>query len=122
MKRMALRQANESEFLRARVGAALVKGNRLLSVGKNSVRGYRHDYPKKWSNSLHAEQDAILSAIHTSGIGSVRGATLFVSRIGIKGERRNACPCSICRSMIIEVGIKKVVYTNEHGDWVTWRL
>ena len=122
MKRLAVRQANESDFERARVGAVLVKGNRLLSVGKNSVRQRRHSFPRKWNNSVHAEQDAILSALHTCGATGVRGATLFVSRINRKGERRNACPCTSCRAMIIEVGLKQVVYTNEFGDWVTWRV
>lgn len=103
------------------MGACLVKGNRLLSTGQNQVRAYNHPFPKKWINSVHAEQHAIVKALQNHGDDAVRGSTLYVSRVNNDGYLRNACPCSYCRSIIISVGIKTVYYTNEHGDWVKWK-
>ena len=53
---------------------------------------------------LHAEQNAIIQAAKF-GI-SIDGATLYTTH----------CPCITCAKMIINAGIKKVVYGKEYAD------
>ena len=53
---------------------------------------------------MHAEQNAIAQAAKLGE--SVDGATIYVTHQ----------PCTICTKMIINSGIKKVVYRNGYPD------
>lgn len=54
--------------------------------------------------AIHAEQNAILQAAKL-GI-SIEGATLYCTHQ----------PCSVCAKMIVNVGIKRVVYQQGYPD------
>lgn len=122
MKRIAINEANKSTFERARMGAVITKGKRVIAVGHNQIRHCKGHFKRKWINSIHAEQDAIYSVIKSGRSELLTNSTLICTRINNRGELRNSLPCSICRELIIAVGIKKVWYTNEHSDWVLWRV
>ena len=66
--------------------------------------------------SVHAEQNAIISASRKDMIG----ATLYLCGINHRnGEyKQNAEPCSVCKRMIINAGIKKVVIRRTEEDFV----
>lgn len=110
-----------STCLRRRVGAVIVKENQILATGYNGVpsgivhcdqqggclreqmkvpSGQRHELCR----GLHAEQNAIIqAAVHGS---SIKGGTLYCTTM----------PCIVCTKMIINAGIKKVVYAEGYQD------
>jgi len=103
-----------STCLRRQVGALIVKDNHILATGYNGVpskishcsetgclrkqlnvpSGERHELCR----GLHAEQNAIIQAAHHGT--SIKDSTLYT----------NTKPCSICTKMIINAGIKRIVY------------
>lgn len=89
--------------MRQRVGAAVVKGGRILGVGCNRP-GSSTRTPSSWSR--HAELQAIVNA------GDVRGATIYVYSERRDGTIRLAKPCVNCAELIRTAGIKKVVYSE----------
>jgi dCMP deaminase len=62
--------------------------------------GERHELCR----GLHAEQNAIIQAAY-HGVG-IRGATLFCTNY----------PCTICIKMLVNAGIKRIVYQDGYCD------
>lgn len=105
----AIKQASLSTF-RQQVGAIIVKGGNVISTGYNKTR-YSKKTGKKWT-SIHAEEDAILSAMaKPNGLKRLAGSTLYVSRILKNGQTALAKPCATCQQLINAVHIKKVIHT-----------
>ncbi len=97
---------------RAYVGSTIVKDRRILTTGYNgSPAGLPHCdevghlmIGGHCMRTLHAEQNAIIqAALH--GV-SVAGSTLYVTHQ----------PCLTCAKMIINAGIKRVVYAGHYPD------
>jgi dCMP deaminase len=109
---IALQVARRSTCDRARVGAIIVKDRRILTTGYNgSPAGLPHcdEIGHLMVNghcvrTLHAEQNAIIqAALH--GVG-VAGGTMYVTHQ----------PCLTCAKMIINAGIRRVVYGGHYPD------
>lgn len=122
MFRIAEKQAKKSLYLRARIGAVITNKHCVISSACNSVRGYKtprgfseEDFPRRWKDSLHAEQAAILKALNSGKQADLVGSTLFVTRIKKDGSKGLAKPCKTCSELILSVGIKRVFYTTEVG-------
>ena len=112
--------AKRSTCLRRNVGAILVKDKRILATGYNGApAGIRHcketgcirqdsDIPSgqrhELCRGLHAEQNVIIQAAY-HGV-SIDGATLYCTNK----------PCIICSKMLINAGIKKIVYGEGYDD------
>lgn len=112
--------ASRSTCLRRHVGAVIVKDKKILATGYNGApsglphcldvgcqrdkfgipSGERHELCR----GLHAEQNAIVQAAY-HGV-SIRGATLYCTNL----------PCIICTKMIINAGIKRVIYEQGYAD------
>ena len=103
------------------VGAVVVKDKRILTTGYNGAPGgidscaERGECLRRKRNiasgtmqevcfAVHAEQNAIIQAA-ILGV-SLEGATMYVTHQ----------PCVICTRMIINSGIKTVVYKNGYPD------
>lgn len=122
---IALAVAQRSTCLRRQYGAVIVKNDEIIATGYNgSPRGEANccDMKSCWRESnkiphgeiyeacksVHAEQNAIISASRKDMIGSV------MYLVGIeKGKIIKAVPCDICRRMIANSGIKKVITKEE---------
>ncbi|MGE5575872.1 MAG: deoxycytidylate deaminase [Syntrophothermus sp.] len=112
--------AKRSTCLRRQVGAVMVKDKHILSTGYNGApsgvphcidvgclreelgipSGERHELCR----AIHAEQNAIIqAALH--GVSLAR-ATLYCTHQ----------PCILCTKMLINAGIKRVVYQGEYPD------
>lgn len=118
--------ASRSTCLRRQVGAVIVKGKRLLTSGYNGapqglphcgeVRCLRADgmIPSGQRHELcrgtHAEQNAIVQAA-LYGV-AIEGATLYCTHQ----------PCSACTKMIINAGIRRIVYRQEYPDELALEL
>jgi dCMP deaminase len=105
--------AELSTARRLKVGALVVKDDRIISIGYNGM-------PKGWDNNceseqedgtiktkpevLHAETNAIakLARSNESGLD----ADLFVTH----------SPCLDCAKLIYQSGIKRVYYANAYRD------
>jgi dCMP deaminase len=117
---MAYLAASRSTCLRRHVGAVLVKDKHVLSTGYNGPpkgmkhcdetgclrqklhvpSGERHEICR----GLHAEQNAIIQAA-VFGI-SIKKSILYVTDT----------PCVVCAKMLINAGVKEIVYDGEYPD------
>ena len=118
--------ARRSTCLRRKVGAIIVKDRRILTTGYNGPpagikhclevgclreqmkvpSGERHELCR----GLHAEQNALLqAAIH--GV-SVKDGIIFITNQ----------PCSLCAKMLINAGIKRIIYEGEYPDELAVQL
>ncbi len=109
------------------IGAVIVKDKRIVATGYNGApqgvtsckdrkeclrrklnipSGTKHEL----CYAVHAEQNAIIQAAKLGII--IDGATLYCTHQ----------PCSICAKMIINSGIKKVVYKEGYPDEWTLQL
>ena len=115
MIHVATKKAFDSKFHRARVGAVIAKGHRLLASGCNRI-GYSRLLPNRpYPESIHAEQQAILTLLAQRRLDALIGSTIYVSRVGRDGQQRLSKPCPTCHSLIKAVGISTVVYTTDNG-------
>lgn len=101
--RMAKIWAENSYCRRRQVGAIIVKDKMIISDGYNGTPvGFENDCEDENGNSkpyvLHAEANAITKVAHSNN--SSDGATLYVT----------ASPCIECAKLIIQSGIKRVVF------------
>ena len=115
---VAARFAALSSAVRLKVGAIVVKDNRIISIGYNGM-------PSGWDNNcefefthpqtkitelvtrpevLHAETNAIAKLAQSSESG--HGATLFVTH----------APCLDCAKLVYQSGISSVYYRNQYRN------
>lgn len=107
----ARKEAGKSTFSRARMGAVITKGGRVLSSGCNQTR-YSKYAARNQFKSIHAEEAAIIQILRRpNGLQLLAGATIFITRIKKDGSTGLAKPCPQCQSLINSVGIKKVIHT-----------
>ena len=112
--------ARRSTCLRRQVGAVLVKEKNILATGYNGTpsgithceetgclreqlkvpSGERHELCR----GLHAEQNAIIQAAR-HGV-NISESTLYCTN----------SPCIICTKMLINAGIRRVVYLDGYPD------
>ncbi len=112
--------SKRSTCLRRYVGAVIVRDKRILATGYNGApRGLAHceetgclreklgipsGQKQELCRGLHAEQNAIIQA-------AVSGVSIENSQIYSVTQ-----PCIICAKMIINSGIKRVVYQDSYPD------
>lgn len=104
---MAAIWAKNSYCKRRQVGALIVKDKMIISDGYNGTPSGMENICEDESGAtkpyvLHAEANAI-TKVAKSG-NSSEGATLYVT----------ASPCIECSKLIIQAGIKRVVYRDEY--------
>jgi dCMP deaminase len=118
--------ATRSTCLRRQVGAIIVRDKRILATGYNGApaglshcgetgclreklnipSGERHELCR----ALHAEQNAIIQcAVH--GV-TVKEATIYST----------TQPCVLCSKMLINVGIKTIVFQGPYPDKLSLQL
>lgn len=98
-----------SDHHQHKMAAVVVRKNKVVSVGWNSLK----THPK--SPHAHKTQHAEFSAIKQLSPEQLEGATIFVYRAHADGSLANARPCQSCLRLIIEVGIRKIIYTHEEN-------
>ena len=112
--------SKRSTCVRRRVGAILVKDKHILSTGYNGApKGLKHcselgciredmDVPSgqrhELCRGLHAEQNAIIQAA-VFGV-SIKESVLYCTNT----------PCVVCVKMLINAGVKEIVYSGDYPD------
>ncbi len=121
-----------STCLRRKWGAIIVKNDEIIATGYNGApRGRKNcidlnycmreklNIPRgeryEMCRSVHAEANAIISAARKDTIG----ATLYmVGKEAISDEYvKNACSCAMCKRMIINAGIEKLIVRNTKDEY-----
>ena len=105
--RMARTWAENSYCIRRQVGALIVKDKMIISDGFNGTpSGFENicedEDGKTKAYVLHAEANAITKVAKSANASD--GATLYVT----------TSPCIECAKLIIQSGIKKVVYCEPY--------
>jgi dCMP deaminase len=105
--KMANIWAQNSYCKRRQVGAILVKDKMIISDGYNGTpSGFENICEDENSKTkpyvLHAEANAITKVAKSNN--SSDGATLYVT----------SSPCMECAKLIIQAGIKRVVFTDNY--------
>ena len=105
--RMAFIWAENSYCRRRKVGALLVKEKMIISDGYNGTPSGFENVCEDESGVtkpyvLHAEANAITKVSRSNN--SSEGATLYVT----------SSPCIECAKLIIQAGIKRVVYADSY--------
>ena len=112
--------SKRSTCMRRKVGAILVKDKHILSTGYNGApKGLKHceevgclreqmNIPSgqrhEICRGLHAEQNAIIQA---SVFGtSIKDSVLYSTNT----------PCVVCAKMLINAGVKEIVYSGDYPD------
>lgn len=107
---LAAKKAQDSSFDRAKIGAVLTKGGRVLASAHNELR-FTRKASAPWE-STHAEEMVILQILRQpGGLQKLAGATLYVSRVKKDGSLGSAKPCKSCQELIDSVPIKRVVFS-----------
>nr|WP_320037880.1 dCMP deaminase family protein [uncultured Bacteroides sp.] len=105
--RMANIWAENSYCIRRKVGALIVKDKMIISDGYNGTPSGFENICEDEQNLtkpyvLHAEANAITKIARSNN--SSEGATLYVT----------ASPCIECAKLIIQAGIKRVIYSEKY--------
>jgi tRNA(Arg) A34 adenosine deaminase TadA len=118
---LAKRMAHQSTYPDYRHGAVLVKGSiRNVSFNKNNycAFGSRFQREHQGRTTLHAELGAILGMDREI----TDGATVYVARVGKKGDYKLSKPCAMCHEALKHVGVKRVVYTINNKKAGSYKL
>lgn len=124
--------AERSTCLRKKSGAVIVNNDEIISTGYNGApRGRKNcidlgycSKKKYFPNlrhagydacrSVHAEQNAIISASRKNMMGGTLYLVQYRTETGEYEEESNCC--QMCRKMIINAGIEKVIVRDKKDD------
>lgn len=107
--KMAQEWATLSHCTRKKVGALLVKDNMIISDGYNGTpSGFSNDCEDANGDThwyvLHAEANAIMKIARSAN--SAKDSTLYIT----------LSPCKDCCKLILQAGIRRMVYIHEYKD------
>ena len=107
--KMAKEWGNLSHCQRKQVGAIIVKDSMIISDGYNGTptgfdNSCEDENEKTIWHVLHAEANAIMKVAKSTNNSD--GATLYIS----------LSPCRECSKLVLQSGIKRVVYLNKYKD------
>ncbi|MEW6570062.1 MAG: deaminase [Nitrospirota bacterium] len=117
--------------LRRKYGVVITKDNIIVSTGYNGApAGMKdclevgkctrkelqipHGERYELCHSVHAEANAIIRA----SVDELKGATIYISGVDEKNGECPSEPCKMCKRMILNAGIAKVVYSNGNNGFV----
>lgn len=129
--------AQRSTCFRRSIGALIIRDDQVISTGYvgaprktkdcfeqgfclrdrlNIPHGHRYELCR----SVHAEQNAIVNAAR-AGVSLLGGNIYICGSVPGKGLPINAFPCFICKKMIINAGLDRVVCSTAQGGMKVFR-
>jgi dCMP deaminase len=138
--------ARRSTCYRRSIGALIVRDDQIVSTGYAGAPrktrastehgfclrdklGIPHGQRYELCRSVHAEQNAIINAAR-AGVSLLGGDMYIFGSVPESGAAINAFPCFICKKMLINAGLVRVVCSTADGrflvflveDWTrSWR-
>lgn len=111
---LARKVSKLSTHNRFSLGAVVVDGSKIISVGANKLKTHpKSTHPYR---SLHAEMAAIIAAHQ-----DLSKCDMYVYREIKSGVPALAKPCQYCEVMIQEAGIRHIYYST-NGEYGTMTL
>ena len=124
--------AQRSTCFRVRFGAIIVKDDVIVSTGYVGAprktkdcfeRGVclrdemqiPHGQRYELCRSVHSEQNALINAARSGA--SVFGGDMFIYAETPQGKKIDSFPCFICKKMLINAGLKRVVSSTRDGEY-----
>jgi dCMP deaminase len=105
---LAKKVSKLSNHTRHQLGAVIVRGSKVVSVGINNIKTHpKSPHPYK---SLHCEMSAILLAKQ-----DLTGCEIYVYREVKTGAPAMSRPCVYCMPFIQDTGITQIHYTVNSG-------
>ncbi|MCE5194669.1 MAG: deaminase [Nitrospiraceae bacterium] len=120
--------SSRATCLRRKYGAVITKDNIIVSTGYNGAPAGMKDCMEagkctrkklqiphgeryELCHSVHAEANSIIRA----SVHELNGATIYVSGAEDHGSECISEPCMMCKRMILNAKIAKVVYSDGNG-------
>ncbi|MFC2155922.1 cytidine/deoxycytidylate deaminase family protein [Acidobacteriota bacterium] len=111
--------------LKVLIGAIIVKGDQIIAAGyvgspRKTKSSIEHDFclcqrlnipsgsQYELCRSVHAEQNVIINAAR-AGVSVIDGSMYIYGEDRPTGKTINAFPCFICKKMIINAGLHRIV-------------
>ena len=135
---VAIRTAQNSHARRSKVGAVLVKDNRIVATGWNGRVSGQSNVCEEWADWLNTspgnskilvdntDENAIMSAkpeylkTRADVVHAEANIIYFCAKHGIKTDGTilyiTLSPCATCALAIIQAGVKAVYYHEEYRD------
>jgi len=130
--------ARRSTCFRRSIGAIIVRDDQIISTGyvgaprktRDSFEhgfclrdrlGIRHGERYELCRSVHAEQNAIINAAR-AGVSLLGGDMFIHGSVYGTNEPVNAFPCFICKKMILNAGLDRVVCSTADGKKKVFRV
>jgi dCMP deaminase len=124
--------AKRSTCLRRAIGAIIIRDDQIISTGyvgaprktKSSFEhgsclrdklNIPHGQRYELCRSVHAEQNAIINAAR-AGVSLLGGDIYIYGRSVPDNKTIDAFPCFICKKMIINAGLNRVICSAESKD------
>ena len=128
--------SRKSTCFRRAIGAIIIRDDQIISTGytgaprktKDSLEhGYclrdrlkiPHGQRYELCRSVHAEQNAIINAAR-AGVSLLGGDMYLYGSEPGKDEPLNALPCFICKKMLINAGLNRVICSTKEGKIATF--
>jgi dCMP deaminase len=130
--------STRSTCFRRAIGAIIVRDDQIVSTGyvgsprktKDSLEhgfclrdklGIPHGQRYELCRSVHAEQNAIINAAR-AGVSLLGGDMYIFGSVPGTGEPISAFPCYICKKMLVNCGLKRVVCSMADGGLMIFQV
>ena len=129
--------AERSTCLRRHYGCVVVNNDEIVATGYNGApRGRKNcidlgycyrdkmDVPRgeryELCRSVHAEQNAIISAARKDLIGG----TMFIAGVNVKTKEiePHSTSCMMCKRVVINSGIKEVIVRETNNEYTIYKV
>lgn len=124
--------ASRATCFRLKAGAIIVRDDQIIATGYNGAPRKTKDCLERGAclrdtlniphgeryeicRSCHAEQNAIINSAR-AGV-SLLGGDIYIHGTNSKEETIDAFPCYICKKMIINAGLERVICSTKEGDY-----
>jgi len=132
---IAKQVAQRSTCFRVKIGAVIVRGDQIVSTGYvgaprktkdclergnclRNILNIPHGQRYELCRSIHAEQNSIVNAAR-AGV-SIFGGNMYLYGEDKEGKTIDVSPCFICKKMIINSGIEKVICSRKDEDFIVF--
>lgn len=130
--------AKRSTCFRRSIGALIIRGDQIISTGyagaprktRDSMEhgfclrdklNIPHGQRYELCRSVHAEQNAIINAAR-AGVSLFGGDMYIYGSIYGEDKPINAFPCFICKKMLINSGLVRVICSTEDGSMKIFKV
>ena len=130
--------ARRSTCFRRSIGAIIVRDDQIISTGyvgaprktRDSVEhgfclrdrlGIPHGQRYELCRSVHAEQNTIINAAR-AGVSILDGDMYIFGSAVDGGAAINAFPCFICKKMIVNAGLNRIICSTADGKHLVFTV